>query len=203
MKRTCLIIFLAAVLGSSPVFAADTKGYVGLSYGKLDADTGVTNVTGTAIHDQQDEGYKVFGGYRINDYISIEGHYAAGFDDITLKGNTGDRFTSEGITYVFLVDDVTLTWETTSLGLSGVFVCPVTEIIQPFAKVGIHRWEQDVSLSSPIEAANFSEDGVDLFYGLGLSVSIIDNLSVRMEFELFDVGDSDADYLSWGVAYSF
>jgi opacity protein-like surface antigen len=63
-------------------------------------------------------------------------------------------------------------------------------------------WEAEASDTTG--GAPFSEkaDGTDLSFGLGVSYSFTRNLSVRAEWERFDV-DADVDLLSVGLVYRF
>ena len=138
----------------------------------------------------------------INENFSIEGHYSDG-GEISLSGNTGDRFTDEGTVYEFLVDGVTVKAELDSIGVSGLYKFAVSDSITPFVKLGLHRWDEKVTVSAGTVSGSAEDDGTDAFYGLGASAAISDKMDFRVEFERFKTDNGDFDYASAGIAYNF
>lgn len=197
-----LAILLIASFQTAAAHAGDSKFYIGAGFGQSNYDTGVSGLTGTASHDKKDNGYKLFAGYNFNKFVAVEGHYAD-FGKTSLSGNTGDTFVHDGTTYSFLANNVTLTSNASSLGLAGVFSYPVTNAITPFAKLGLHYWEDDGKASSSVANYNDGDDGTDLFFGIGMNIAINESLSARVEAERYRFDDDELDYFSIGLQYNF
>ena len=53
-----------------------------------------------------------------------------------------------------------------------------------------------------MQGQSLSDDGSDMGYGLGLSFGL-GSVSVRGEYEVYDVEDADVSMLSLGVVYQF
>ena len=170
--------------------------YFGGSFGWTDIDTGVSAVTGTAKLDEEDTGYKFFAGLELNKIFSAEVHYA-NIGEATLTGNNGDTFVLDGAPFTFTANGTTMEAEGTSFGISALARLPIDGKIKPFVKLGVHFWDIDAKLSSPVGTASFNDDGTDIFYGVGVEVEAADRLSARAEFERFD----DVDFLSIGLVF--
>ncbi len=65
-----------------------------------------------------------------------------------------------------------------------------------FAKVGLIAWD------SKIEGGVFDDDGSDLAYGVGAQFRVL-GLSIRAEYEKFEISDVDLDMISVGLTYTF
>ena len=193
---------LISAVGLSTAQAAENPIYIGIGFGQSNFDSGVSNLTGTAKLDDTDTGFKLFAGYQFNNYFSLEGHYAD-FGEASLTGNTGDTFVIDGTTYAFTANNVSVKSEPTSLGLSAVLRYPVTQSIEPFAKVGIHSWDVDGAVTSTAGNVTTSDSGADALFGIGVNVAITDSLSARLEAERYNFDDDDLDFISIGLQYNF
>ncbi len=204
MKKIYLAVSVCIISGFTQVQAADNSFYIGASYGATNtSDSGITNLTGSASLDESDHGFKISAGYRLNDYASIEGHYAD-LGEISLTGVSGDTYTIDGsIVTIPTGNNLAITTEQKSIGLSAIVSTPISEMISPFARIGVHYWKTDVTLSIPSVSFSDSDDDIDLFYGVGIDVSITDNFSIRAEYERYDFGGADFDFASAGAVYNF
>ncbi len=201
-KRLFMAVPLLTLFQTAIAQGSDNNFYIGAGLGQSNYDTGVSSLTGSARHDKTDSGYKLFAGYSLNKFVAVEGHYAD-FGKTSLSGNTGDTFVHDGTTYSFVANNVTLTSNASSLGIAGVFSYPVTDSIAPFAKIGLHYWEDDGKASSGVASYNVGDDGTDLFFGIGMNIAINDSLSARLEAERFKFDDDELDYFSIGLQYNF
>jgi len=175
--------------------------YIGGSGGMSIFDSGVSNTTGTAELDEDDFGFKFYGGVNINRIFSLEAHYAD-IGEASLSGNTGDRFDLEGKTYKFTKSG-TITIEGTSYGLAAMSGYDVTKWFRPFAKFGVHRWDIEATATSSTTSSSASDDGIDTFFGAGVQLKIYKGLSIRAEFERFNFGSNGGDSFSAGMNYEF
>ena len=138
------------------------------------------------VMDETATGKKVFGGYRINRYVAVEGQYAD-FGKFTSsfsasKGSQKALSTGE--------------WSATGLGVSMMGILPIGSKVSLFGKVGMLRWNATTSYAyvdniSP-ESFSGSDDatGTSSMLGVGINVKVAKKLSVRVEHErVNDVGD--------------
>jgi hypothetical protein len=173
--------------------------YIGASVGESSVDTGVTNITGSANLDETDDGVKLFGGVNLNKYLGIEGFYAD-FGEATLSFNNGDTFISDG-TLRLATASGTVSLQGYAYGFAPVLGIDITDIIRPFIKAGIHRWDYDQISNFP--GLNLSDSGTDAYFGIGILVSITDNTGIRFEAERFNFDSDEVDYFSAGLQYTF
>ena len=181
-----LLISLMAsglLVAASPAGAADRGFYAGAGIGQM--NTEVDDVLGLNYDfDEDDVGFKVFGGYRFFPWLSAEGAYLDGGSP-SIKESRGGETLRLGI-------DV---W---SLVASAVFALPVGERFELFVKPGIAYWDAETRLdfSSPNFSDSFREDdnGSAFFLGAGAGFDVTDNFGLRLEYEWFEVApewDSD------------
>lgn len=161
-------------LASLPAAGADNGIYLGASVGQSGLQVDDFN------YDADATGYKLIAGWRFLDWLAVEGNYVDfGSGDDTVAGS---RIETE-------VDGVSL---------SAVGFLPIGPV-DLFARVGAIDWSAD--LASP-GIGRASEDGTDLTYGVGAQFRVW-SLSIRAEYEMFDVEDADLDMISVGVTWTF
>ena len=178
--------FLA--LSASLVFsttAAAEHFYVGGNVGQAEVDDlcGELSDVGTVTScDEKDTAFKLFAGYKFNQYFAVEGFYAD-FGEVSATVNG---------------TDVDVDYD--GYGLSVVGILPATDNFDVFAKLGYYHAEADASSS----VGSVSSSGSDVTYGIGASYSFTEAFAVRAEWERFNTDDdADIDLLSAGVSYSF
>lgn len=209
MKQASLIlvcfIFLTGV-----AIAQETKWYIGAGYGMSDIDTGVSGLTGTASLDEDSSGFKIFGGFKFNEYFGLEIAYVD-LGEAELKGNNGDTFAIDGVAYNFTANSVVITGEMETIALEAVLFLPLEKItgndsyklVTPFIKVGLHFWDAEYSVSaSTLSKTTADDDGSDIVFGAGFNFNIVKNLSIRAEWERF-TADEDLDYFSGSIVINF
>ncbi|MCP4702249.1 MAG: outer membrane beta-barrel protein [Gammaproteobacteria bacterium] len=201
--------FLAA--GSS-AYAEDAGWYLGVGAGlsKADLDTDfdiedvqgdvgtvAQNVINRVDIDDEDTGWKLFGGYQFNKLLAVEFAY------VDLGEPSSNVVISEPVT-------VTLGTEADSIGisLSAIGTLALSNSLSALGKAGIYRWDTNVkALSGSLGSlSTVSEDdsGTDLVYGVGLKYEFTGHLGVRVEWERYqDVSDIDFDLYSVSAFYRF
>jgi OOP family OmpA-OmpF porin len=202
MKKILAIAIIS--LATSTAFAqSNEKFYIGGSLGSVKSDTEVSGLTGTASLDEKDTGYKIYFGYKVNETFSTEFQYAD-FGKAELKGNNGDRFIADGRELQFTANNASISGKTKSFGASILAGTNITESIRPFAKVGLHRWDQKTTTSAAgVGGTSESDDGVDVFYGVGLDVKIVKNVFGRVEVERYKIDSNYGDFISAGIRVAF
>lgn len=74
-------------------------------------------------------------------------------------------------------------------------------MLRRLARAGAIDWSADVTASGL--GTTGSDDGIDFTYGIGAQVRVW-SLSLRAEYELYDIADADTvDLLSVGVTWTF
>ena len=81
--------------------------------------------------------------------------------------------------------------------LSGMGILPIGEKFNVFAKLGIIFWDA--------ELRGFGDDsGEDFSWGIGGGFSFTDHFGVRLEYQGFEIEDSDTvDMISLGASWNF
>jgi hypothetical protein len=175
------ILFAAALLTLPvlPAVAADNGFYFGGSVGQ--ANLKIDDLTGGALADDDfdadDTAFKLIAGIRPLDWLAVEAAYV----------NFGEP-----------KDDVSgIPLEADGDGISA-FAVGFLAVgpVDLFAKAGLIAWD------SKIEGGVFDDDGSDLAYGVGAQFRVL-GLSIRAEYEKFEITDVDLDMVSVGLTYTF
>ncbi|WP_107851902.1 outer membrane beta-barrel protein [Oceanimonas marisflavi] len=200
-KVTALAILAASVTSLSANAETYHPGpYVGGSIGHTSVDWDVLDdleSEGASV-DDNDVGYKLFAGYRINNFFAIEGFYA----DLGKATAAGSGLVGGNTAHASADVDAS------TFGLSALAIYPINDKVEVFGKVGFNAWDADANASLRIpanginESASDSDDGTDPMYGVGAAYNI-DNLSLRVEFERYELDDANVDMASAGISYKF
>lgn len=157
--------------------------YVGFGFGYSD-DKGL---------DDNGDGFKIFGGYRFNKFIALEGALVSLGEDLGPSD-----FIKDGIS------------------VQAVGIWPVAKRVELLGKAGFFSWEERVINKNQFDCSDFGggficvedqdkvDDGTTGTFGLGLNYHISKRWSLRAEWERFiDVGEGDVDMISIGSFYRF
>ena len=170
MKNILFIILLYSY--GQFVYSADINGYVGGNLGTATIDTGVSGTTGTAALDEDDMGWKIYGGVNFNDFLAVEVQYAD-FGEATLGGNVNDTFVFEGTTFQFLTT-AELILDGDSIGFAAVAGYDLSKYVRPYIRLGGHQWDSSFSVAAGgLSATIADDDGFDIFYGIGISAPVL------------------------------
>lgn len=150
-----------------------SKGYyVGGAIGQSEASTYCNGESGC---EDSDTAWKIFGGYKLLEKVSIEGAYL-NLGDIRKDGQNSD---------------------VTGFGGYAVGSLPVTEKFDAFAKIGGVYWKSNNT--------DGDEKGFGLSYGLGAKMTLNETTKLRAEWEKVtdvetsDNEETDINILSIGV----
>jgi len=167
-------LIASLLLFGLPAGAADNGIYLGGSVGLSSIqDDGIN-------YDADATGFKLIAGWRFLDWLSVEGNYVD-------FGTGDDRVLGERIEAS--VDGVSL---------SAVGFLPIGPV-DLFARAGAINWNGDIKSST---LGRGSDDGTDLTYGVGAQFRVW-SLSIRAEYEVFDIDNVDLDMISLGVTWTF
>ena len=161
---------------------ADSGFYIGAAAGGATQDI---ELGGPPEIEEDDAGFKVFGGYKFDMAIvdlGVELGYVD-FGEAKINTSAGE--------FVFDPTGINL-W-----GVAGFELGPV----DLFAKFGVIAWD----LETTTFAGKVSDDGTDYGFGLGAGFDF-GKVQIRGEYELYDTSNVDVSMLSMlslGVVYHF
>ena len=191
----------AAVLSliSAPALADDASGfYLGVGAGQFGARENDFESSGLDFNDQ-DTGFRAFGGWQFNKYFGVEAGYVDG-------GTASDSLG------VLAVDgfqaDIAIGVSGFDLYLTGRL--PIGDTFYAFANAGMVSWDADISATLREDDGeggvittdvSDSSSGNDPAYGAGFGFNIGDHAGVQAEYVVFDVESTDVDFLSANVVW--
>ncbi|HEX6295704.1 MAG TPA: outer membrane beta-barrel protein [Burkholderiales bacterium] len=195
----CKRLAVATLAAASGFFSAQSlaQPYVGFSAGQADVEEsmvipGLIDPGGRV--DGKDGAFKLFGGYQFNPNFALEAAFVD-LGDVSYSGSftgnlgavpvSGGRIQNSGI------------------NLSAVGVVPLGQRFVFFGKVGMFLWYSEASDVTGGFAFYSEEDGADLSVGLGASVALGQRVSLRAEWERFDMSNTDVDLVTVGFAFRF
>lgn len=180
-------IAAATLLGAT---AAQAQPYVGVSAGQSDYKV---DCTGASSCDNQDAGYKLFGGWMFTPNFGVEGALfdlgkARGATDLPIFGPLDVQTRARGISLV------------------GVAALPVDDFAL-FAKAGVAYTRAELKASGAFGGTE-TESTFNPVYGVGASYAFTRNIGARIEWERFRIEypgsqKDDADLISAGITYRF
>ena len=175
MKNCTVVVLILAILSiTGAAYAGNKTGpFIGgsLGYATTDVSKGAYNF------DDNDRGFKVFGGYNFGVIplldIAVEGSYV----DFGQASSSGQKVDTTGLDLFGLA--------AFNLGPIGVF-----------GKVGSIWWNRDSNIGT------LDDSGIDMAYGIGARFQI-KSFGIRAEYEYFDIDGSDIGMFSAGVSWTF
>ena len=168
---------LAATMSATTALAVDNGIYVGASVGESNTDF---NAEGFDFDDSA-TAYKANVGWRILDWGGIEANYVD-FGEVE-----GD----------FVGEQAEI--ESDGINFSGLLFLPLGPV-DLFARAGFISWDAKARL--PEFDLSDSDDGMDFSYGAGAQFRVW-SLSLRAEYEVFDISPDKVDMISVGIMWTF
>lgn len=205
-KLQLALCALGLMLFAAQVSAEDWYG--GIAFGNTSVDyddeaaelqqqVSVLNIPGlssaSASIDDEDTGIKLYLGNNINDYMAVE----FGYTDL------GEVSTEASVT-VFGAGSASISATESVYGLFGSLVgkLPVSETVNITGRAGIYLWDYDLDITESgtlgSSEQSFTDDGNDVFYGLGLEVGWF-----NLFYEVYDVDGEDIDFIGIGANFSY
>ncbi|MEO8308729.1 MAG: outer membrane beta-barrel protein [Pseudomonadota bacterium] len=167
------VLALGLAAMSTPASAADKGIYLGATAGFSSLHDNVLD------YDSSATGYKIIAGWRFIDWLAIEANYVdfgSGSDTVA-----GQKIKTDG----------------NGVSLSALAFLPVGPV-DLYARVGAFDW----SANAHTNVGKFGDNGTDLVYGAGAQFRL-GGISLRGEYERFDLSGTDADLFSLGLTYTF
>jgi OOP family OmpA-OmpF porin len=210
LKLSSVLVVVTTAVLLSPVAAAEDSGWylggnIGQSRATIDDEKIVDGlhdqgfITTSITNDDRHFGYKLFGGYQFNRFLSLEGGY---FDlgQFGFAANTLPEGSYRG----------NIRLNGANLDLLGTL--PLTQRLGLFARIGVNYADARDTFSGTgfvaVSAPRSSEDAANYKFGLGLQYAFTESLVMRLEAERYRVDDpvehgADMDLYSIGLVYRF
>jgi OOP family OmpA-OmpF porin len=175
---TALVLLFFAATTS---FAADNESglYLGAGVGQFNVEIDdVTDVANAVDNlDSDDTSFKIFGGWRFNNWLSAELAYIDfGGPDDDVAGNNLEAEIDGFAPYII---------GTLPLGP-----------IEVFAKAGYLFYDLNVKVNGDRVGSKSGSDE-DFVYGAGLGITLFERLNARLEYEIIDVSELDTSDALW------
>jgi len=196
-RRASALLAALSTVGYATTAAADEDNnsgpYVGGGYGEFDTSVsdleGVTDVIGDL--DADDSAWKLFFGWRINKWLSLEADY------VDLGAPRGD-FAGSGSSGEYQLD---------LAGFAGYVIGTLPlGIFELSGKVGYYFHDLTINTdfdnfgSGNGDVLESDNSGEAVVYGIGAGVTFIDHINAKIEYELFDLDELDDAYALWLTA---
>lgn len=204
-----LSLLTLALMATPFAMAEDSGGYVGANYGVTQAtidDSRIRNdllnnglTTNSIRDDDEDQGYKLFGGYQFNRHFAVE----AGYFDLGRFGFVADTTPAGTLSGNIKVKGV-------NLDLLGIL--PISERFSAFGRLGVTHARTDGAFAGTgavtVLDPSPSERDTNPKVGLGLQFAVTDSLGLRAEIERYRINDAvgnkgDIDLASIGLVFRF
>ena len=182
------VVGLVLLLVGAPAANAG-EWYVGGSLGQTSADLGGAFAPGAGESvDDSDTGFKVFGGYNIVKFLSVEASW------VDVAGVSVDEAATAS----------SLTAEADGFSVEAVGIIPFSEKFEAFAKAGLYKWDGDMTASvGGQQTLSANDDGTDPIFGIGIGWNAFSRGQLRLEAERYSLNDLDVDMISAGFAWHF
>jgi hypothetical protein len=177
---TATALGLLSLAALAPTAAAADNGFY-LGAGITDTKFDVDDVGSGSLDDNS---FKVIAGFRPLNWLAFEANYL----DLGSDSDGGVELDTSAIT------------------LSGLVLAEVG-IVDLYARVGVAKWDAELSGNVLGTNLNESDDGWEPTYGVGIGVHF-GSVGVRAEYErfeaeLFDELNTDVSTVSLSVTYTF
>ena len=194
LKQTVMLGALACAAMATAAYAQepqDSRGfYLGAGIGQFNAGIDDVNDLDDAVNgwDESDTAYKIFGGYRLNRFLSFELDYM----------NLGKP--SGAVVPGFNVDSSVDGWAPYVVG-----TLPLNRWLELYGRAGYYFYDADMGVTDTLDnRVTFKEDSEDFVYGAGIGANIGDKFNLRAEYERLDrEGLDDADALWLNALWRF
>ena len=202
MRPLPLSILLALAI-LVPGQARAGKIYAGVSAGRTAADDGLSDLDDGSLSsvtvDDSATAYKVFAGLRFFKFLAIEADWID-LGDVTANAISDGMGTMPPM---HVAGPVMATRSVDGYRLSALGVIPLGKRFSVFARYGYFDWDELTLITDAGGTTPVSDSDDDDFYGAGVVVKFRGAISLRLEYEMMTLGDSDVDLASAGLALRF
>jgi OOP family OmpA-OmpF porin len=173
---------IALAIVCLPAMAESETGfYSGVGVGQVTLED---NIGGVAIK-AKGTGFKVFGGYRFNEYGSLEIAYID-------AGKPDDR-----------ISGVRIESDATAIQGSALLHVPISVRFEGYVRAGFLAWDAENTLSSGGIGITQENDGTDFSLGIGGAWHVTPRFGLRAELEGAELDGTDLRALSLSGQFTF
>jgi opacity protein-like surface antigen len=189
MKRMAVLGLLALASWAAQADEGP-KGWsagVAASFGQFDGSDVAAPELGSGFIKDNTVGYKLYGQYRLNKWVGLEGayHFSGNFED---KSSNPD-FPGK------------LELNFSGFSAQGLLFIPTTlEDFDAYVKAGIYDFDDELVVDGTTNS-NSSERG--LVAGLGVVFHLSELVGFRLEYEYFDADVGDLSAVNLGAEFKF
>jgi OmpA-OmpF porin, OOP family len=195
LKSAMLAIALSLGYAGTAAAEEETGFYAGIGLGQSTIENDEDGID----FDEDDTGFKLFGGYQFNEFIAVELAYIN-------EGEPNDSFTVAGI-------DVENEVEITQVSATAVGTLPFNEFFGAMGRLGFSYVDASFKQTASGFGTTVDEDDntTEVSYGLGIWFAPRKDFLLRLEYEmtsaeLFDDdidADTDISLISVSAMYRF
>lgn len=201
MKKIALIAVVLG-LGASPAGAAAPGGWIAASVGQADVDFSVNDIDdGSFTSSSDDTGgttFRLGAGYDFTDYVGLDAGWVQADDYASF------RAVSDGSGWLYPASTVTGDIEASGFTFGFAGYLPVNDRFRVVGRTGIMLWTIDLELTlSGWGSGADSEDGSDMYLGVGLEYDIARAVSLGANFSRYDLDEESYNLAELGLRYRF
>lgn len=178
MKKVLLVATIAAALVTVPAYA--NQGYLGVTLGSTEVDE---------PEFEDDRGYKLTLGAKINEGLAFEGSIV----------NLG----TFNIKDEYLLPGASASVEVDGLEIALVGNLATADALSVTGTIGYLMWDTKSKVSYLGGSASESDNGSDIFFGLGLDYSVSENVSLKGGLTWYELDNTDGKMFSAGINFNF
>lgn len=197
MNLRKLAAFIVAAATLHVPLGADA--YFGLSIGQStlkDWDSSVIDDGSFNSIDVEDSGVsiRVSGGFDLNPSFALEIGYSD-FGEVTAEG------TSDGTGFFWAAGPVSAEASADGFDLGFVGRIPTSDSFSFLGRAGVLIWDAEIDFADSSGSLKLSDDGNDVFFGIGGEFQTSEAMAMRLEFTRFSLDDSDIDTISFSLIF--
>lgn len=203
MKMFIKSLIAISILSVASISHASQGFYIGLDVGQATYDATLQDVAilddgsiTSASLDDTDTSFGLKLGYQVTPNFSLEGGYL----DL---GELVVNATSDGSGFLYAPGPVSFTVSADGLFFNGKGILPLNEKFSLYGKLGFLLWDIEGTLSDTTVSVSASDDGNDIFYGIGGSFNITTSIALNADYMFYTLDDGDVDVLSLGIQFGF
>lgn len=162
------------LLCASAMVSAEENGYIGLGFGSID-------YSGNAVSSfDNPTGFEVLLGKDISRNIAFELSY---LDYGKADNSASQHLSSDAITAGMLLK------------------AKAGKTAEAYLKLGMFSWNSEITQDGSGVVAK--DDGIDIFYGLGVTVKASDNIGIGARYNIYNFNGDNVSMLSINAQLSF
>ena len=195
------LIAMSLLSATSAVYAEGA--YISISAGKATYDSTLEDFAilddgsiTTADLDDSDTSLNISLGYQLTPNFAIEGGYVD-LGELAING------TSDGSGFLYAPGPVNFAIAIDGLFLDFKGTLPLNEQFGLYGKIGMLKYDVEVTLADSTGGISISDDDTDSFFGGGISFRIGEKSAFNLDYTRYTFEDEDVNVISAGLQFGF